>query len=122
MRYLHENINLSWLLNETFNCLNRLVRISETYSIFNLKSAQVMLFFLTHECSINPYPADINFVLKYCLLLSSAENIQMHFRLDFTMEANNVDPDQTAPLEQSDLGLYCFLYMLSTNRSKSESR
>ena len=27
----------------------------------------------------------------------SAAIIQEHFRLDFIMEANNIDPDQTAP-------------------------
>ena len=30
--------------------------------------------------------------------------IQVHFRLDFFMEANNMNPDQTAPKEQSDQG------------------
>ena len=29
--------------------------------------------------------------------LTSAEHIQVHFRLDFYMEANNMNPDQTAP-------------------------
>ena len=28
----------------------------------------------------------------------SAPYIQVHFRLDFLMEANNMSPDQTAPL------------------------
>ena len=51
--------------------------------------------------------------------------MQVHFRLDFTMEQtqstnpdqtapnvafieNNMNPDQTAPKEQSDLGSLCF--------------
>ena len=29
---------------------------------------------------------------------TSAAYIQVHFRLDFIMEANTMDPDQTAPL------------------------
>ena len=29
--------------------------------------------------------------------LRLAENIQVHFRLDFIMEANTMNPDQTAP-------------------------
>ena len=42
-----------------------------------------------------------------------AANTQVHFRLDFIMEANNMNPDQTAPKgEQSDLGPYCLQYML----------
>ena len=28
------------------------------------------------------------------------------------MKANNMNPDQTAPNEQSDLGLYCLQYRL----------
>ena len=42
-----------------------------------------------------PYPAHI-FVLK-CLLFTSAAYIQVHFRLNFIMEANTMNPDQTAP-------------------------
>ena len=50
----------------------------------------------------NPYPATI-FVLK----MLSAFYIQVQFRLDFFMEAIDMNPDQTAPKEQSDLGPYC---------------
>ena len=39
-----------------------------------------------------------------CLLLRTAAYIRGYFRLDFIMEANNMNPDQTAPKEQSDLG------------------
>ena len=45
----------------------------------------------------------------------SAANIQVHFRLDFIMEANTMNPDRTAPLEQSDLGPYCLQYGLPKN-------
>ena len=31
----------------------------------------------------------------------------------FTMEANPMNPDQTTPREQSDLGPYCLQYRLS---------
>ena len=43
----------------------------------------------------------------------SAAYSQVHFRLDFIMEANTMDPDQTGPLEQSDLGSYGLQYRLS---------
>ena len=40
----------------------------------------------------------------------SAAFSQLH-RLDLTMEANNMNPGQTAPpKEQSDLGPYCLQY------------
>ena len=49
-------------------------------------------------------------------------NTRMHFRLDFKMEVNNINPDKTAPLEQSDLGPYCLQYMLAKNKQMRESR
>ena len=36
------------------------------------------------------------------------------FRLDLIIEANTMNPDQTAPLEQSDLGPYYLQYRLPT--------
>ena len=45
----------------------------------------------------NPYPADIYCPEECCLLCSSAANIQVHLRLDFIMETNSMNPDQTAP-------------------------
>ena len=39
--------------------------------------------------------------------MSSVEYIQVHFRLDFIVEANTMPFDQTAPLGQPDLGPYC---------------
>ena len=50
--------------------------------------------------------------VTFTLVLSSAFYVcciymySEYFRLDFIMEANNMNPDQTAPLEQSDLGPY----------------
>ena len=44
---------------------------------------------------------------EYHLLFTSAAYIQVPLRLDFIMEANTMNPDQTALLEQSDLGPYC---------------
>ena len=32
------------------------------------------------------------------------QHVQVHFRQDLIMEANTMNPDQTAPREQSDLG------------------
>ena len=40
---------------------------------------------------------------------ASAAYILIYFRLDFFMEANNMNPDQT---KQSDLGPYCLQYRL----------
>ena len=42
----------------------------------------------------------------------------MHLRLDFFMEAIKMNPDQTAPREQSDLGSYCLQYQLPENISR----
>ena len=36
----------------------------------------------------------------------SAVYIQVHFRLDVFMKADNMNPDQTAPWEQFDLAQY----------------
>ena len=52
----------------------------------------------------------------------SSAYIQVHFRPDFFMEANNMNPDQTAPWEQSDLGSYCLQYMLPKNISRREEQ
>ena len=38
---------------------------------------------------------------------TSAALIKVHVSLEIFMEANNMNPDQTAPKEQSDLGPYC---------------
>ena len=38
------------------------------------------------------------FFLWICLLFSSAAYIQVHFRLDFILDANAMNPDQTVPL------------------------
>ena len=38
------------------------------------------------------------------------------------MYANTMNPDQTAPTGQSDLGQYCLLYRLPKNISRRQSR
>ena len=43
----------------------------------------------------------------------STAYIQVHFRLDFFMKANHMNPDQTGVVEQSDLGPYCLQYRLA---------
>ena len=58
----------------------------------NLSSAAVVIGALR----ISPYPATIFLSLKCCLLFMSAAYIQVQFRLDFNMEANNINPNQTA--------------------------
>ena len=60
---------------------------------------------------------------KCCLLLTSVAKIQVIFRKDVLMEANKMNPDQTAPKgEQSDLGSYCLQYMLLKNIYKQKIR
>ena len=46
---------------------------------------------------------------------------QVHFKLDFVMEANTMNPDQAdrvLPWEQSNLGPYCLQYKLPKNISR----
>ena len=47
----------------------------------------------------------------------------LKFTSDFIMEANNLNPDQTAPFwEQSDLGPYCLQYRLPKSTSRREEQ
>ena len=46
---------------------------------------------------ISTYRAIIFCPESVVCFLPLAENIQVHFRLDFIMEANTMNPDQTAP-------------------------
>ena len=58
--------------------------------------------------------------------MMSAAYIQVHFRHDLIMEANTMNPDQTAPMdvfhfvcrEQSDLSPYCSPLRLPNNISR----
>ena len=52
----------------------------------------------------------------------SAAYILVHLRLDFFMEAINMNPDQTAPVVQSDLGPYCLQYRLPENIGRQEEQ
>ena len=52
----------------------------------------------------------------------SAAYIQVHFRLDIFMEANNMNTDQTAPWEESDPGPYILLYSLQTRLADERNR
>ena len=53
----------------------------------------------------------------------SAAYIQVHFRLDFNMEANNRNTDQTVPLQtKSDMSPYCLRYWLPKNISSREEQ
>ena len=48
---------------------------------------------------------------------------QERFRLaNHFMEANAMDPDQTAPMEQSDRGPFCLQYRLLKNISRREEQ
>ena len=38
-----------------------------------------------------------NNACKCCLLFTSAANIQVHYKLNFFMGANNMNPNETAP-------------------------
>ena len=69
---------------------------------------------------INPYPATIYLSWKFCLLFTSAAYIQEHFRLDFIMEANNMNLDQTAP---KDIVVCCkFQVVDRSNIKRLESK
>ena len=98
---------------------------SAMWTAFKLKSGvnnfSVMLEFYL-GFFFKPYPATIFLPWKCCLLYMSAAYIQVHFRLDFFMKANSIDPDQTAPKEQSDLGPYCLQYRLPKNISRREEQ
>ena len=61
---------------------------------------------------------------EFCVLFffTSVAYINVYFRLDCFMEANNMKPDQTAPKEQSDLGPYCLQYRLPGNISRREEQ
>ena len=48
---------------------------------------------------IEPYPGNNILSRLSCLLFTSAAYIQMHFRLLMIIEANTMNPDQTAPLK-----------------------
>ena len=56
---------------------------------------------------------------KCCLLFTSAEYMQVHFRLVVFMEANNMNPDQT---DCSDPGPYCLEYRLPKKISRWEKQ
>ena len=51
------------------------------------------------------------------LLFTSAANTRVPFRLDFIIEANTMNPDQTA-WERSDLGPYDLQYRIPKNISR----
>ena len=46
-----------------------------------------------------PLPRQYILYWKCRLLFTSAAYIQVHFRLNFIMEATTMNPDQTAPME-----------------------
>ena len=52
------------------------------------------------------------FVLKCCLLFMSAAYIQVYFRLDFIVEANTMNPDQTATKKVVKSRVILLQYML----------
>ena len=54
------------------------------------------MFHFTNTVINNPYPVTILLLFK-CLLFTSAAYIQVHLKLDFFVEANNMNPDQTVP-------------------------
>ena len=56
---------------------------------------------------------------KYSLLFTTAAYIPVHFRLDFIMEANHLNPDQT---DMSSLGPYCLQYWLPKNISRKRKQ
>ena len=90
---------VSWL-----NCFSYILK----YMLWVLqRTVTLRQFFLTIKNSCD--------VLKMLSVVSAAY-IQVHFRLDFSMEANNMNPDQT--WELSVLGPYCLKYRLPKNISR----
>ena len=62
------------------------------------------------------------FSLKYAVcFFTSAANIQMHYTR-FYHAHTTMNPDQTATLEQSDMGPYCLQYRLPINISRQEKQ
>ena len=61
---------------------------------------------------INPYPGNI-FVLKQLCLFLSQLHIFVHFKLDFIMEVNTMNPDQSP---------YCLQYRVPKNISRREEQ
>ena len=51
------------------------------------------------------------FFCTFFVMKKSAAYIEVHFRLDFFLDANNMNPDRTAPK-----GPYCLQYRLPENR------
>ena len=65
------------------------------------------------RCQVNLYSAN-NFCPENVVwFFMSAAYIQVHFRLDFFMKANNMNPD---------LGPYCLQYRVSKNISSQEEQ
>ena len=76
-----------------FTCVSRNDRLYSVKLKNNIENIQTIG---QHFSTFNPYPAT-TLVLKCHLLLTAAAFIQVNIRLDFFRQANNVNPDQTAP-------------------------
>ena len=74
----------------------------------------------TFQACVNTAPLFLSW--KWPLLFTYAALIQVHFRLDFFMESNNMNPAHTAPMEQSDPGPYCLQYRLPKYTSRRGRR
>ena len=62
-------------------------------------------------------PAEAKYEPKYCPHFCPENvfcflSIDVHYKLDFFMEANNMNLIRLLPCEQSDLGPYCLQYRL----------
>ena len=94
-----------WVLKRTVS-LRRFFRVPTTYVLVKKKQNIFCYALLTKGLSCHYL-----FVLKMSSAFTSDAYIQVHFRLDFFMEANNMNPDQQSDLgpydQQSNLGPYC---------------
>ena len=73
---------------------SNLFLISE-YMCFEKSTLEFSRFYSTTKIStLNTYPTTIFSVLKMLSAMSAAY-IQVHFRLNIFIEANNMNPDQT---------------------------
>ena len=60
--------------------------------------------------NVNPDPASTFFVPKMLSAYYICCKVSNVFKTTFIMKSITMNPDQTAPLEQSDLGSYCLQY------------
>ena len=85
---------------------------------------------ITHDIKFEHFILGLTLILPLLFVLKMLSafyfccysSVLQIVRLDFFMEANNMNPDQTAPREQSDLYPYCLQYRLAKNIGRWEEQ